>query len=952
MKRIVFALALVFAFSVGVLTACDDTPPTPPPPTEVIYTVTVDGAEKQILENERVPLFDLADTDERIFLGWSVDGVDFDPMTRVTSDLVITSKWRDRYTYTVTFDGEPVSVTEGFPVTAPDAPVGEEGYEFAGWFVDGIPFDASLPVYRSFDVTSRWIEEKQAFDYSAVEFTDLGTVGGDKAPLWSVGIARDAEYIHYFFCSEQDVLPGDIVCLYLQVGEVKKAVRDYDAFAFVPSVSGELIVYYYPANVKTKILSGQNELKNGCSITVDVSGGKSTIYGSIPYAFFAEFNPSLPLAPTDVFGISLTADGKLSGGYDTWSRADLPGADGKAHVDRMNMYDHVRVSKDGTIFEASTNEFDTFLSGNVGIGGVTVSVDGKTLTTDERGEWSYWTLRGEKTGYDVTYTHAAYQDKTISFELGKPVIYTDTTVLESKLVTLGGKLVDYATGEAVSGATVTYGNGKTATTDATGAFTMSDVAIAEELTLTVEKTGYESASKTFTSAQMLESGFVASISVIGNATQFTLKGKAVDATGAGVSGATVSTAGSVATTDAQGNYELTVDYADTVLTFAADGFLTGASTTVAKSELLQGENFVCELASVELTREYMTLYDYDIAEFKEHFPTASLAVPYNWTISGTRTSEALLLRMHSDDDVDLTKLNNATLFLHFGEASSHTRSATTVSVVLTASDPNSLAVTSYWPGNKKTTITHTGITTTVSTTSGVTVDSIVPYGVFTKYYSVTSATPIRVSMTLEHNTISGYVCMYDYEHVGLEGTVEVEREYPKDWPTWTAQNTFEYIHEYDSASEFEALANAKLGVTDFSLASLATFTVSAGSLQTVKVGGSVFTDRVKDFLFTEGTPEFMLGLTYNYSSIAGVTMTVTESGYALVVAPYAVNDANGYLTQKSKLLESGWTLVLEGYSRTYGTRGLEYNNYYVKTVTKGETYKLGKWNFWLSSATA
>ena len=73
--------------------------------------------------------------------------------------------------HTVSFDagdGSPVEtqhVTDGLPVTEPEAPV-REGYRFDGWLLDGQPYDFSTPVTGDLTLTAAWTKlHTVTFDY-------------------------------------------------------------------------------------------------------------------------------------------------------------------------------------------------------------------------------------------------------------------------------------------------------------------------------------------------------------------------------------------------------------------------------------------------------------------------------------------------------------------------------------------------------------------------------------------------------------------------------------------------------------------------------------------------------------------------------------------------------------------------------------------------------------------
>lgn len=99
------------------------------------------------------------------FTGWLLDGEPYDFNSPVTKDLTLTAGWKavtpKPETHTVTFDtGEGSStptqtVESGKTVTTPKDPT-RQGYEFAGWTLDGEPYDFGTPVTRDLTLKAMW----------------------------------------------------------------------------------------------------------------------------------------------------------------------------------------------------------------------------------------------------------------------------------------------------------------------------------------------------------------------------------------------------------------------------------------------------------------------------------------------------------------------------------------------------------------------------------------------------------------------------------------------------------------------------------------------------------------------------------------------------------------------------------------------------------------------------
>lgn len=99
------------------------------------------------------------------FTGWLLDGEPYDFSSPVTKDLTLTAGWKavtpKPETHTVTFDtgeGSPTptqTVESGKTVTTPKDPT-RQGYEFAGWTLDGEPYDFGTPVTRDLTLKAMW----------------------------------------------------------------------------------------------------------------------------------------------------------------------------------------------------------------------------------------------------------------------------------------------------------------------------------------------------------------------------------------------------------------------------------------------------------------------------------------------------------------------------------------------------------------------------------------------------------------------------------------------------------------------------------------------------------------------------------------------------------------------------------------------------------------------------
>ena len=77
--------------------------------------------------------------DGHIFVGWYLDGEEYDFGEAVNSDVTLTAEWEenDHVVTIIIYDGNTVkrTVSDGEKVKAPDVPE-REGFEFDGWYSD------------------------------------------------------------------------------------------------------------------------------------------------------------------------------------------------------------------------------------------------------------------------------------------------------------------------------------------------------------------------------------------------------------------------------------------------------------------------------------------------------------------------------------------------------------------------------------------------------------------------------------------------------------------------------------------------------------------------------------------------------------------------------------------------------------------------------------------------
>ena len=164
-------------------------------PETVTHTVTFDTGDGTPVASQTVNHGEQAidpgtpTRDGYAFTGWLLDGEPYDFTTPVTGDVTLVAGWEKTpdptpVTHTVTLDAgngsQPVRVTvvDGEPVGRPADPT-YDGYTFAGWALDGEPYNFDTPVTGDITLTALW--EKPA-EYTVT----FDSAGGTPVPAQTV----------------------------------------------------------------------------------------------------------------------------------------------------------------------------------------------------------------------------------------------------------------------------------------------------------------------------------------------------------------------------------------------------------------------------------------------------------------------------------------------------------------------------------------------------------------------------------------------------------------------------------------------------------------------------------------------------------------------------------------------------------------------------------------------
>ena len=199
----------------------------------------------------------------------------------------------------------------------------------------------------------------------------------------------------------------------------------------------------------------------------------------IPYTYMG-------IAPLEVFGISLGQWSTTATDWDGW------GFNGQ-FIAPETPKTFVRVSAINELYRQENNVSMVNLSGNAGIAGVKVEVNGISTVTGADGAWHMKAVQTSD-AVNIVYSRQGYIARTTTITAGyfnTNYSYRENVTLEKQYVTLSGVVTNERTGEAVAGATVMIpGADLSATTDANGRYTIANLGTEVDVTIRIEADGY------------------------------------------------------------------------------------------------------------------------------------------------------------------------------------------------------------------------------------------------------------------------------------------------------------------------------------------------------------------------------------------------------------------------------------------------------------------------------
>jgi len=149
----------------------------------VTFTVTFDGTPVIVNSGDFVTKPADPVQAHKTFLGWFIGDTAYGFDTHIVSNLTLVSKW-NQITFTVTFDGSPVTVNSGSPVAKPASDPTLEHNTFQYWMKDNVEYNFASAVTSNVALVSKWnqITFTVTFDGSPVVVNSGSSVAKPSDP--------------------------------------------------------------------------------------------------------------------------------------------------------------------------------------------------------------------------------------------------------------------------------------------------------------------------------------------------------------------------------------------------------------------------------------------------------------------------------------------------------------------------------------------------------------------------------------------------------------------------------------------------------------------------------------------------------------------------------------------------------------------------------------------------
>jgi cytoskeletal protein CcmA (bactofilin family) len=197
-------------------------------------------------------------------------------------------------------------------------------------------------------------------------------------------------------------------------------------------------------------------------------------------------------------------------------------------------------------------------SNSQALSGATVSYSGGSATTDASGNYTLDNVPAGSVQITASLTGFASSSETVTVTAGTTTTASVIALSVQQTGTVAGQVT--ASGSPVAGATVAYSGGS-ATTDASGNYTLSGVPAGAPIAITASLSGFQTASQQVTPAANATTtlNFVLTTAAFGS-----IIGRVVDSNNNGVASASVAYGGGTTSTDCSGYYSFSNVPAGTV----------------------------------------------------------------------------------------------------------------------------------------------------------------------------------------------------------------------------------------------------------------------------------------------------------------------------------------------------------------------------------------------------
>ncbi len=289
----------------------------------------------------------------------------------------------------------------------------------------------------------------------------------------------------------------------------------------------------------------------------------------IPYTY-------LGIAPLEVFGISLGQWSTSATDWDGW------GFNGQ-FIAPETPKTFVRVSATNELYRQENNVSMVNLSGNAGISGVKVEVNGISTVTGADGAWHMKAVQTSDV-VNIVYSRQGYITRTTTVDAGyfnTHYSYSENVALEKQFVTLSGVVTNERTGAPVAGATVLIaGTEISAITDESGKYTIANLGTEVDVIVKIEAEDYVTKEESISAVALAsKDAHALNIALVedSNINYVTLSGKITNVNGpvAGVSVGVVGNSDLTVLTNENGEFVIN-DYPaiDCVLHIEKSGYIS------------------------------------------------------------------------------------------------------------------------------------------------------------------------------------------------------------------------------------------------------------------------------------------------------------------------------------------------------------------------------------------